>query len=183
MPNPGIRSLLFHSKSLIWKSNCKWFSHVALYKRVMWANRSCSSLKKSDVNDSLMIRENCSWKTSEKFVFFIWFLQFSPFFRPKSKLLPLLFAHLLFLNGDLSNSLPWFFTKEQKWAIRSGCLWHTRDCEQFAQIAQDKKAMGAIHSYSPANHSSAHSLTDERIPNPENVTVDMLAQQLCWHCE
>ena len=47
------------------KSYCERFSHVALYKRAMWENRSRRSLKKGNVSDSLVIRGNCSQKKSD----------------------------------------------------------------------------------------------------------------------
>ena len=47
---------LFRSKSLFLKRDCEQITLVTLYKRVMLANRSCRSLKMSNVSDSLMIR-------------------------------------------------------------------------------------------------------------------------------
>ena len=54
------RSSLFRSKSLFLKSNCERF---ALYRRVMRANWSRCSLKKSDVSDWLVI---CSFALKKR---------------------------------------------------------------------------------------------------------------------
>ena len=54
-----IRSLLFCSKSLIFRSFRERFTHITLYKRV-----NCS-LKKSGVSDSLVIQVNRSQRTSK----------------------------------------------------------------------------------------------------------------------
>ena len=79
---------LFCSKSLILKSNCEQFAHVDLYKR---ANRSCCSLKKSNVSDLLEMRANHSQKASDSLKKLIVF----PLFMPKSESLPSLLAQLL----------------------------------------------------------------------------------------
>ena len=106
----------------------KRFTHIALHKRVAWVNGSCRSLKKSDVNDSLVT------------VF--------PHFMPKSKLLvSLLMLIHSFLKSNFSDSLPMLFTKEQLWAICSGRSWQKSDCERFAQVAYNKRAKGAIRSF------------------------------------
>ena len=84
------------------------------------ATVSDSLFKKSDVNDSVVIRANRSIK---KFVFFLCFWQFFP---------------LLCLRANHSR----LFFKERH--------------EGFAQVAQDKRATGAIRSFSRANRSFAH---------------------------
>ena len=48
------------------------------------------------------------------------------------------------------------FTKERQWAICSGGSWQKIDCELFAQVTHDKRATGAIRSFSKANHSFVH---------------------------
>ena len=93
------RSSLFRSKSLFLKSNCERF---ALYRRVMRANWSRCSLKKSDVSDSLVIcvfalkkRAICSIK----FVFLTVFTVF-PLFMPKNESRLSLFAPSLFSKRE-----------------------------------------------------------------------------------
>ena len=85
------------------------------------------------------------------------------------------FAHLLFA---LLLKIAHF--KERPWAICSLRSLQKSNRERFAQVARDKRAMGAIHSLSWANHSLALSLTknewiarktDERSPNPANFTT------------
>ena len=96
------------------------------------------------VSDLLMIWVDCSLKTSnllKKFIFFICFWQFFPLFMPKKELLPLLFAHSLFFKEQLERFAP-VTLKERPWVICSG--------------AHDKRAMGAIHSFSWASRSFAH---------------------------
>ena len=103
-------------------------------KERLWVNRTRHSLKKSN-----MIWANHSQKPaihSKKFIFFIYFWQFSllsPFFMPNSKLLQLLFAQSLFFKerresfflvalykrATMSDLLPSIFTKERPWAIPS----------------------------------------------------------------
>ena len=97
-----------------WVSNCssgstgKWVksrvgqlsnSSLSLFKKErLWANRSQRSLKKSSMRDLLANRfKNWAFHT-QKFLFFICFWQLSPYFMPKSKLLLLLFAQLLFFK-------------------------------------------------------------------------------------
>ena len=56
--------------------------------------------------------------------------------------------------------------------IRSCLSLQKSDRERFDQVAYDKRARGAIHSFSQANRSFAHKneriarKTDEQIPNP-----------------
>ena len=95
---------------------------------------------------------------SKKFIFLYIFDSFSLFF-------------LFFMpKSDLLLSL---FTKESLWANRSHCSLQKSDRERVAQVAHDKRATGAICSFSRANRSFAHKndrfaqKTDERIPNPE----------------
>ena len=74
-----IQSSLFCSKSLILKKDHEWLAHIALYKRVTWANRSrhsiwviCSLFEQCEwfacyssiVSDWLVIQVNRSQKTS-----------------------------------------------------------------------------------------------------------------------
>ena len=97
------------------------------------------------------------------------------------------FAHLLFALSLICSS-PFcsfalcsfahlLFALLLKIALRS---LQKRNRERFAQVTRDKRATGAIHSLSWANHSLALSLTknewiarktDERIPNPANFTT------------
>ena len=131
-----IRSLLFCSKSLIFRSFRERFTHITLYKRV-----NCS-LKKSGVSDLLVIRVNRSQRTSEllakneqiackeranrlKNSYFCMFLTNFPLFMPKSKSLPPIIGS--FSESVLSDSLPLLFTKEQPWAIVSGRSWQKSD--------------------------------------------------------
>ena len=117
-----IRSLLFCSKSLIFRSFRERFTHITLYKRV-----NCS-LRKSGVSDSLVIRVNRLQRTSEllakneqiackeranrlKNSYFCMFLTNFPLFMPKSKSLPPIIGS--FSESVLSDSLPLLFTKEQ----------------------------------------------------------------------
>ena len=52
-----IRSLLFHSKSLIFKSNCEQFAHVALYKRETVSDLLPWLFKKERNWDSFFVKE------------------------------------------------------------------------------------------------------------------------------
>ena len=75
-----------------------------------------------------------------------------------------------FPKSDLSDLLSSLFTKE----------WYKR----FAQVAHDKRAMGAICSFSQVNHSFAHKnkwiarKTDDQIPNPGSLR-QMLDYMFC----
>ena len=93
------RSSLFRSKSLFLKSNCERF---ALYRRVMRANWSRCSLKKSDVSDSLVILSFALKKRaicSIKFVFLTVFtLRSIPLFKEG-------IAILLFRSQKTSDAL------------------------------------------------------------------------------
>ena len=126
--------------------NC---SLVALYKRATMSKTLSISFKKSDITDLLVIRANCSHKTSdslEKTYFsyvFDSFSQFSSLYMPKSESLPSLFDQSLFLKEGrerftlvalslykkvtMSKSLPLLFTNERPWAVCSHCLWQKSD--------------------------------------------------------
>ena len=57
------------------------------------------------------------------------------------------------------------FSKEQPWAICSGRSWEKSDREWFAQAAHDKRATGAISSFSWASHSFAQKKWANRSKN------------------
>ena len=122
--NSLLGSLLFRSKLLflknrsrhsLQKSDCEQITLVTLYKRVTHANRSCCSLKKSDVSDSLLI---CSVALKNQkirifpHVFGSFFIAFQ-LFKPKSESLPSLFGLSLYsiLKSDRRDSLASLFTK------------------------------------------------------------------------
>ena len=56
----------------------------------------------------------------------------------------------------------WLFQREA-WTIPFRCSLLKSELEQFAQIAHDKRAMGAIHSFSQGNRSFAHKKTRESL--------------------
>ena len=108
----------------------------------------------SDVSDLRVIWANRSW--FERITWTIRFWQFFPFFISKRESL---FANsLFFLRVTLM--------------IRSRHSLQKSNCDRFPQVAHDKRAMGAICSFSRANCSFAHkkwancSKNWERIPNP-----------------
>ena len=72
-------------------------------------------------------------------------------------------------KSDLSNSFPLLFTKEQPWAIRSGCSWQKSDRERFSQVAHDKRAREAIRSFPWANHSFAVLLKKNKLIARKNL--------------
>ena len=135
--------------------NC---SLVALYKRATMSKTLSISFKKSDITDLLVIRANCSHKTSdslEKTYFsyvFDSFSQFSSLYMPKSESLPSLFDQSLFLKEGRER----FTTKKWPWANPSRCSLQMSDRERFAPIAYDKRATGAICSFSWANRFFTH---------------------------
>ena len=134
------------------------FAHVTLYKRASVSN----SLFKKDW--TLVIQSwfrfnqllTKKWAIRSKIRFLACFWQLFPFFCPG--------AHSLFF-------------KRATWAIHSNHSLQKSDCERFSQVAHDKRATGAIHSFSLANHSFAHkkqlnlSKTIERIPNSGSCTL------------
>ena len=75
-----------------------------------------------------------------------------------------------FPKSDLSDLLSSLFTKERY--------------KRFAQVAHDKRALGAICSFSQVNHSFAHKnewiaqKTDDQIPNPGSLR-QMLDYMFC----
>ena len=105
-------------------------------------------------------------------IFHMFFTVFPPFL-PKSESLPLLFAQSHFFKER-----PWAKcsgrsgTNEQPWAIRSRCSLKNSDSKRFAQVADDKRATGAFHSFSQVNRFSLTKnewfaqKTDEQIPSP-----------------
>lgn len=130
------------------------------------------------------------------------FCMFFPFLCLK-QIHPISLCSFTLFLSDLSDSLPSLFTNKLQRAIRSGRLWQKSNHEQFAQVALDKRATGAICSVSWAYCSFALSLTKneqiaqktaERIPNPgEKATLrheilelgchNNLAQHKMWqHC-
>ena len=134
-------------------------SHIALNKRAKWANCSCHSLKKSNVSDLFVIRVNRLQKQSdllEKFIFFICYWQFFPFFMPKSESLPSLFAHLLFFKERLEQFSPIALYKRATVSDLLRSLMKKEQRDRFAKVAHDKRATGAFCSFSQANCSYSH---------------------------
>ena len=74
----------------------------------------------------------------------------------------------------MSALLPSLFTKEQPWAIRSGCSWQKSD--------------GTDSLFSQANRSFAHKneritqTIDEPIPNPEQKQLGQMCLRSRWPC-
>ena len=132
---------------LVWKFALSLFLSslkIAHIKEHLWAIRSRRSLKKSDceqialdffrkceVSNSLVIWANRSkqWVICSKKHIFVCFWQFSPLFNPK-----VICSHCSSLSHSLQKS----------------------NRERFAPFPHDKRAMGAIGSFSRANCSFAH---------------------------
>ena len=146
------------------KSNHERISQVAHNKRATLSESLLISFLKSDVSDLLVIPGNCFKKSSnllKKPIFLICFWQFTVF--------PLLYAHCPrencphgslrshpFLKSDRSNALLSLFKIEQPWANRFHRSVQKSDSEWFAHAAHEKRAMGAISSFSRANFSFDH---------------------------
>ena len=140
-----IRSLLFRSKSLTLKSDHEQFAHITLYKRAMWM--ICLCFKQ-------IARKERAIRSKNSYFFYV-FDSFSSFLCPRANPSCRFLLICSFFKSDLSNSFPLLFTKEQPWAIRSGCSWQKSDRERFSQVAHDKRAREAIRSFPWANHSFA----------------------------
>ena len=114
--------------------------------------------QKSDVCDlSKLLSKNELF--AQKFVF-LYTIFLTVFFLslPKSESLPLLFAHLLVFKERLSNSLIHTFLKSN---LRDSLLslFTKEQPYRFVQVAHDKRATGAIHTFSVTNCSVGLSLT------------------------
>ena len=142
------------------KSNREWIALASLYKRATVSKSLTYFFKK----------EQCQWFTrdSSKLLsknepfdrkkpnFLYVFDSFPPFY---AKIANGSHCSLLinsFLNSYGSNLLSSFFTKERLWANRSSCSLQMSNRERIAQVAHDKRATGAIHSFSQTNHSFPH---------------------------
>ena len=90
----------------------------------------------------------------------MFFTVFPPFL-PKSESLPLLFAQShFFKEGPWAKCSGRSGTNEQPWAIRSRCSLKKSDSKRFAQVADDKRATGAFHSFSQANRFHSQKTSD-----------------------
>ena len=149
-------------------------SILSIFNKVQtWANRSRHSLKKSDrerivlvdllkiatvseslsiyfrksdISDSLMIREN----HSQKNVFLVCFWLFSPFLCQKSE------------------SLMSIFTKEQPWADRSRrCFKKSDGSDSIRWIFKKDRRENSHFSRKITKNERFARKTDDRIPNPD----------------
>ena len=106
---------------------------------------------------------------SKKIVFFVCFWQISSFYA-QARIPPVALCPFALFKEQLEQFAP-----EQK-----------SNCEWFAQVAHDKRAMGAICPFSQVNSSFALSLTKKREllkkPMSEFPTLCQRGQLLCWHC-
>ena len=141
-----------------------------------------------------MIRAYWSQITSDsfaKFVFFVCFLQFFPFFRPKSELIPSLFAHSLFFKERLehfapvalykratvSDSLWLLMTKEQPWAICSGPSWQKSErsillffmSETLFRSKKEQIAWKPMSKFPTLGNSSGHNFSPRSYRTPCTV--------------
>ena len=155
----------FQGTSLEEGGEGRWVKH---YKGPYW----------SHLTDSLVIWVKTMSESLEKFIFSVCFWQFFPFLYPRANRSRRCWLICSFLKSDLSDWLPSLFTKEQKWAIRSGRSWQISDREPYAQVAHDKRGKGTMRSFSRANCSFSHKnewialKTDERVHNPAcNICV------------
>ena len=148
-------------KSLRLLSQCMSNLLKLLMERATWANR----LKMS----------NSLGKNSKKSYFSYVFVVFPPFFAKELFAPVALCSVALFQRVTVSKLLRLLRMKELPWVICSRLSLQKSDCEQFAQVAHDKRVTAAICSFSRANRSFALLLTkkewiarktDERSPNP-----------------
>ena len=126
------------------------FAQNCSFKERLWANHSRHSLMWATMSKSLLSlckKERHEWfpcdlskslsKTSNSlnkihiFHMFSSFSLLSPFFMTKSESLLSLFAQLLFLKSDWSDSLLLLFTKELPWGNNFRCSLQKSDREQI----------------------------------------------------
>ena len=129
-----------HSHRSLKKSNCEGFTLVTLDKRATVSELLLSLFKKDwfagDLSKLLSKNKHSTFTICSKSRFFVCFSFFSHFFVPKSKVLLLLFAPLLFLKSNRSNSLLLLFTKDIPWANRSRRTLQKSDREWFALLQE-----------------------------------------------
>ena len=185
---------LFHSKSLILKSDHEQFAHVALYKRATWVNRSLCSLKKSDVSwfatDVSKSLSKYEW-FARKIRIFRMFLTVFPLINAQERiahidlcshrsLLTLIFTHSPFFKErrerfwDLSNLLRSLIKKERMWAIRS-CTSVKRAKVRFAQ---KKPSKSHLRSFAHKKTSDSLSL-EKRMSDLPTLTARNISHRYC----
>ena len=168
-----IRSLLFCSKSL----NLN-------FKERQWANRSCRSFKKNNISDLLVIRANCSLKTSdflEKNASFRMFLTvvhwFPPILCPRANRPRCASLSRSFLKIDGCNLLLSPFTKERPWVNCSH--WFIKRATVSSGRSRQKSDGGdSIFLTSESLFRSQKNepfaqKTNEQIPNPAFLWVEI----------
>ena len=157
-----VGDLFFCSKSLISLSYCERFALSLFKKEWPWAN--VANDKRTTVRDtlrSLMTKEQHEWfarfwgRLAQKIyifhMFFIVFHCFYPLLCPRANHLNCSSLSPSFLKSNGSDLLFSIFTKEWLRSNHSPCPSQQSDCERFAQVAHDKRATGAIRSFSRAN--------------------------------
>ena len=116
------------SRSSLKKSDCEQIALALFKKEQPWPNCSCHSFKKRLWFQWITLKKRAI--CSKKFVVFVCFWQFVtvfPLFMARIESLPSLFAPSLF------DSLWSLFTKEQLWAKRSCCSIQKSDREPFCK--------------------------------------------------
>ena len=175
-------ALAIHSRRSLQRSNRERIPLVTLNKRatmsdllrsfmtkeIHWSKLSRHSVKMSNMSDSQ--------KKNHIFCMFLTgFHCFSPFLCQRANRERRSLLSRSFLNSYGSHSL---LTKERLWLNSSLCSLQKSDRDQFAPVASDKRATGAIRSFSWAIRSFAHkkqairSKTSELIPNPAKILVN-----------
>ena len=146
-----VGNLIFHSFTLLLK--------ISHFKEQLWSVRSCRSLQKSKSLLLLFKKEQCEWfarDASES-------LAKSERFTQKIDSFPPFYAQEWIAPVTLGSVA---FILRATWAF---CSWRSlqkSDHERFAQVAHDKRATGAIRSFSQANRSFTHKKTSELLEKP-----------------
>ena len=117
---------------------------VALYKRATMSESLWLLCKK----------EGHKWFDWKKLYLYLYYI--FHFFSPRANGSIHSMLSRSFKKSKGSNLLLLLFSKEWPWANRSCCSLQKNNCEWFASIAHDKRAMWVICSFSWANRSCAH---------------------------